>query len=123
MATLQTIQDFIRLNSKEEVLKFHLTTKFTQKGIKATSRELDVLVLLYLFGGYNEQTENQFFEKVLQNNSKTTTRTIMNTISKFVKKGVIVKNKKKNRFVSEEYIPPLTSDIIGLHYKIINGTS
>ena len=114
------IEDNLVLPTKREVLKLHILTKLRTKRIPYTENELDVLVELSEFGGYDENSERDFLNRCVELKYRGSVDSTANVISKYVLAGVILKKKKRVRDLNPEFLPPITSKTVGLSYKIVN---
>ena len=120
---LEVINDIISLPTRRDVLKLHLYAKLQEKNIKATDTEVDVLMELYDFGGYDEASEKEFFDRCVSKGYRRSYESVRNVISKFVSNNVILKIQKKNREINESFIPRVNTPYVGLEYKVINATT
>lgn len=120
---IQIIEDFITLPSKRDVLRLYLYTKLLENQIKATDTEIEVLMELYDFGGVYEgiDQEKAFFDLCIKKNHRRSYASVGNVLSKFVLNGVLLKPKKHHRQLNDMYLPRISTNVVGLNYKIINN--
>lgn len=122
MSQIPVITEHIRLHSKRDVLRLHLYTKFLENSIKATNTELDVLMELYDFGGFqSKEEERDFFASCIDKGYRNTDQSVRNVLAKFTKNGVLDRPKLHHRSLKESFIPSIDSEIVGLKYSIINA--
>ena len=77
---------------------------------------------LYDFGRAYEgvEQEKQFFDICVKRKRRRSYASVGNVISKFVTSGVLLKPKKHHRELNPEYLPDISSDLVGLNFKILN---
>lgn len=111
--------DVILLPSKKDVLRVHLYVKFIQYGIQPYENDLDIVLELYCFGGYNNsESQDKFFDICLEKKYKKSRQSIRNTLSKYTNLGVFEKPKNTILSVSEKFIPSVECDKLALLHKI-----
>jgi len=116
---IKAITDKVLLKHRREVVKLHLYFKFLQYGIKPYESDLDIIVELYLFGGYtNAEEQNKFLELCKSKKLRKTDQSIRNTISKYINMGVFEKPKNRMLKISDKFIPSLKCDRIILQHII-----
>lgn len=116
---IRAITDKVLLKNRKEVVKLHLYFKFLQHGIKPYESDLDIIVELYLFGGYkNAEEQNRFLELCKSKKLRKTDQSIRNTISKYINIGVFEKPKNRMLKISDRFIPSLECDRIVLQHII-----
>lgn len=120
--SIPVIQDRVRLRSKRDVLRLFLYTKLTERGIKFSESELDVLIELHLIGGYYDtDRETIFFNTCINHKFRTSFQSVRNVLTRFVNLGVIKKPKIHQRYISPDYLPAIESDIVGLMFFVSNA--
>lgn len=118
---IPVLEDKIRLRSKREVLRLFLYTKLIEKGIVFSSSELDVLMELYEMGGYYDiDNELSFFNQCIDKKYRNSLQSVRNVLTKFVNLGVVKKPKIHKRFISEDYLPQIDSEQVGLMFFVSN---
>ena len=116
---IKAITDRVLLKNRREVVKLHLYFKFLQHGIKPYESDLDIIVELYLFGGYkNAEEQNKFLGLCKSKKLRKTDQSIRNTISKYINMGVFEKPKNRMLKISDRFIPSLECDRIVLEHII-----
>ena len=111
--------DKVLLQDKRDVLRGHLYLKFLQYGIQPYENDLDIIIELYCFGGYeNAQKQDQFFDLCLEKKYKKSKQSIRNTLSKYTNLGVFEKPRNTSLSVSPKYIPPIEFDRLLLQHTI-----
>lgn len=116
---IKLIKEVMLLKNRKDVLRLHIYTKLLSVGVIPYDKDLDVLVALYEFGGYKNDTQQQnFFKLCLDDSLKKSVQSIRNTLAKYTKIGILDKTKNNVRFISEKWLPTLNGDKIVLDYKI-----
>lgn len=119
---IPVIEDKIILNNKREVMRLFLYIKLLEKGVKTSNTELNVLMELYEFGGYyNQEQETHFFTKCINSKFRTSDQSIRNVLTKFKNVGVVKKVKIHQRYISEEFLPKIDSQMVGLMFFVSNA--
>src|ERR1700760_4827680 len=119
---IPVIEDRIQLPTKRDVLRLLLYTKLLEKGIEFSDSELDVLMELHTIGGYYDtDKEAEFFNNCITQKYRTSHQSIRNVLTKFVNAGVIRKPSIHQRYVSEDYLPQIDSEIVGLNFLVHNA--
>lgn len=119
---IPVIEDRVRLQTKREVLRLLLYTKLTEKGIQFSESELDVLMELHQLGGYCDvDQEGEFITSCITKRFRRSVQSTRNVVTKFVNHGVIRKSKSHQRFVSNDYLPAIEADVIGLMFFVSNA--
>lgn len=112
-------EDVVLLSEKRDVLKMHLYLKFLQYGIRPLENDMDIILELYLFGGYkNSEEQGRFISTCLEKGHKKTNQSVRNTLSKYVNIGVFDKPKNTVLQVNEKFIPKVQCDKLALFHKI-----
>ena len=116
---IKVLKDKSLLSSKRDVLRIHLYYKLIQNGIKPFDKDIDIMIELYMFGGYsNSEQQNDFISLCIKKGFKKVEQSVRNTISKYVSNGVFIKPKNTVLYLSENYIPKMEYDKIMLQYTI-----
>lgn len=114
---IKSFQDVVLLSDKKDVLRVHLYLKFIQYGIQPYENDLDIVLELYCFGGYDSgEKQDQFFNLCLEKKFKKSKQSIRNTLSKYTNLGVFEKRKNKTLTVSDKYIPNVKFDKVVLQH-------
>lgn len=93
--------------------------KFIENGIQPFENDIDMIIELYFFGGYNSrETQKRFFDACLEKKFKRTQQSIRNTLSKYTTMGVLEKPKNLVLTVNEKYIPKVDCDKLVLQHVI-----
>lgn len=113
------IKDKVLLSTKKDILKLHLYLKFLQFGLKPFENDLDIIVELYLFGGYkNTEEQSKFIRLCIEKNLRKSEQSVRNTLSKYVTNGVFEKPKNASLFINEKFLPSIKFDKLILEYFI-----
>lgn len=116
---IKALTDRVLLETKRDVVKLHLYFKFLQHGIKPYESDIDIIVELYMFGGYsNSHQQKDFLALCKAKNFRKTEQSVRNTISKYINIGVFEKPKNSVLRVSEKFIPSVICDRIVLQHII-----
>ena len=116
---IKAFSDTILLPTKRDVLKFHISLMLAQKQIKASDADIDVMIELYEFGGYNNSTEQEsFIKSCIDKNLRKSKQSVRNTLSKYVGLGVFKKKKNTVLHISEDYLPKVDCSKLVLLHKI-----
>lgn len=115
---IKSFNDSVLLSSKKDVLRVQLYTKLIQFSIQPFETDMDIIIELYCFGGYNEDTQRKFFDICLEKRYKKTEQSIRNTLSKYTALGVLEKPKNRKLFVSSKFIPAVECDLLVLRNTI-----
>jgi hypothetical protein len=108
---IKVLQDKILLQEKKDVLRWHLYGKFLQYNIKPFENDLDILLELYEFGGYdNAEEQSLFIERCLTKGLRKSSQSVRNTLSKYTKLKVLDKPKNKKIHLSDKFIPQVKCD-------------
>lgn len=118
---IKSFPDTIVLPSKRDVLRVHLYTKLIENGIRPYEKDMEMLLELYIFGGYNKETQKSFFDSCLEKRYKRTEQSIRNTLSKYTSLGVLEKPKNQVLYVSGDYIPSVQFDLLVLQHKVTHA--
>ena len=121
MADIPLIKDKIKVNSKLDLIKIHLYIKLITNNISASDSELTLLSSLYLQNGINNKEEmDKFFEYCLKEKIRMSVQSVRNILARFTELKVLNKPKINQRFISEEYLPFISGDVIAFNYIIFN---
>lgn len=113
------ITDRVLLPNKKDVIKVHLYLKFIQYGIKPFENDLDIILELYLFGGYkNTEEQSRFIKLCIDKNLRKSEQSVRNTLSKYVSNGVFEKPKNASLYLSNKFLPDIKFDKLILEYFI-----
>jgi hypothetical protein len=116
---IKSFSDRILLPYKKDVFRVHLYLKFIQYGIQPFENDIDIILELYLFGGYsNAEEQDSFFKLCLEKNYKKSKQSIRNTLSKYTNLGVLGKPKNTQLTVNERFIPKVECDKILLQHIV-----
>ena len=118
---IKSFPDTIVLPSKRDVLRVHLYTKLIENGIRPYEKDMEMLLELYIFGGYNKETQKSFFDTCLEKRYKKTEQSIRNTLSTYTSLGVLEKPKNQILYVSNNYIPSVHFDLLVLQHKVTHA--
>lgn len=116
---IKSITDKVLLNDKKDVIRLHLYFKLLQYNIKALENDIEIMIELYTFGGYNtpEQQYN-FIELCMKKKLKKSNQSLRNTLSKYVKLKVFDKPKNSILSINTKFMPILECDKLVLSYTV-----
>lgn len=116
---IKAFSDTVLLPTKRDVLRIHLYFKMIQYGIKPFENDIDLILELYLFGGYsNTEEQISFISLCMEKDLKKSEQSIRNTLSKYVSMGVFEKKRNTQLKVSEKFIPSVECSKLLLKYTI-----
>jgi hypothetical protein len=116
---IKAFTDRVLLPEKKDVLRIHLYFKLVQYGIKPFENDMDIILELYLFGGYNNTAEQSSFIKTcMEKKLKKSAQSVRNTLSKYVGLGVFDKPKNAVLHLNAKYIPHVECDKLMLQHVI-----
>lgn len=115
------IKDNIRLKAKKDVILTHLYLKGKEYEIHLSEGVRELLFVLFEFGEVNSKQDFDKFIKICNQNTSLKSRdTVRNELSALTTKGVIINNGKYSKRISDNWLPDVNDDQIGLEYKILN---
>lgn len=109
------------LPTMRDVFRVHLYTKLIENGIQPFENDIDMILELYLRGGYDGETQREFIEMCLEKRYKKSEQSLRNALSKYTTLGVLHKPKNRKLFVTEKYIPQIDCDLLVLQPKITHA--
>lgn len=116
---IKAFSDKVLLKNKEDVLRLHLYTKLLQYGIKPFENDIDIILDLYLFGGYNNGEEQaKFIKQCLDKKMKKTDQSVRNVLSKYTKLKVFDKPRNKVLKLNDKYLPTISFDRLVLQHLV-----
>lgn len=116
---IMAIKDKVLLTNKKDVLRLHLYFKFIEHKVEPCEKDMNIMLELYLFGGYsNAKEQAAFIQNCLDKGLKRSAQSLRNTLSKYVGKGVLDKPKNRVLKVNEKFIPSVTCDKLVLQHII-----
>lgn len=116
---IKSFSDKVLLDGKKDVLRLHLYLKLLQFGIKPFENDIDIILELYLFGGYsNSEQQTKFIDICMQKGLKKSEQSVRNTLSKYVNIGIFDKPKNSVLTINDKFIPKVECDRIVLEHKI-----
>jgi hypothetical protein len=115
---IKSFPDIIVLPTKRDVLRVHLYSKLIEFGIPPFENDIDIILELYHYGGYNDDTQKGFFDICLEKKYKKSVQSVRNTLSTYTSLGVLEKPKNKQLFVSDKFIPTVECDLLVLEHKV-----
>lgn len=116
---LKSLSDKVLLPTKRDVLRVHLYFKLLQYEIKPFENHIDIIIELYMFGGYhNAEQQSTFIQICIDKKLKKSNQSLRNVLSKYVKKGVFEKPNNTVLFLNEKFIPSLDCDKVVLQHAI-----
>lgn len=116
---IKSFSDRILLPNKKDVLRVHLYTKLLQHGIKPYKYDIEILIELYCFGGYNNSEEqSSFFKICLDKGYKRTIQSVRNTLSTYTTLKVLDRPRNSILHVNKDFIPQTVFDKLVLQHMI-----
>lgn len=116
---VKSFKDKVLLKRRSEVLRLHLYMRFLQYGIKPYENDMDIIIELYLFGGYkNPEEQAEFINSCLKKKLKKSDQSIRNTLSKYVSLGIFEKPKNSILYISEDFVPKVEFDKLILQHTV-----
>lgn len=116
---IKAFEDKVLLPNKRDVLKVHLYFKLLQFGIRPLENDMEIIIELYLFGGYNSPKEQyKFIEHCLEKKLKKSNQSLRNTLSQYVNIGVFDKSKNSSLHLNSKFIPQVDCDKLVLNHII-----
>lgn len=116
---IKSFSDKVLLPTKRDVLRIHLYFKLLQYGIRPYENDIDIILELYLFGGYTNSDEQAIFIKqCVDKKYKKSDQSLRNTLSKYVSMGVFNKPKNTTLYINEQFIPTIQCDKLVLQHLI-----
>ena len=114
-----SVSDKVLLPSKRDVLRTHLYMRLLQYGIRPFENDINIILELYLFGGYsNSEEQSIFIQHCMDKKYKRSNQSVRNTLSKYVVMGVFDKPRNTVLLLNEKFIPSLQCDKIVLSHII-----
>lgn len=109
-----------KIQSKLEMIRFHLIVKFFEMKHHPEESALDVLVHLHDVGGISSKEENDsFIDYCVKNKLRGSAQSVRNVLSMYTELGLLVKPKNCIRHFKEPLLPELP-EIFVLSYCITN---
>lgn len=119
---IKSFIDKVLLPDKKDVLRVHLYLKFLEHGIVPYENDMNIILELYQFGGYNNsEKQDEFFDLCLEKKYKKSKQSIRNTLSKYTNLGVFEKPRNTSLSVSSKYIPPIEFDRLLLQHVVTHA--
>lgn len=116
---IKSVSDTVLLPHKRDVLRVHLYFKLLQHGIKPHENDIDIILELYLFGGYTNSEQQATFIKICMDKKlKKSDQSVRNTLSKYVNAGVFKKPRNTTLSLDDRFLPLVQCDKIVLKHLI-----
>lgn len=116
---IKSFSDTVLLQEKNDVLRVHLYFKLVQFGVKPFENDMDIILELYQFGGYNNAEEQaRFIDMCIEKGLKKSAQSVRNTLSKYVSMGIFDKPKNTILHVNNKFIPKENCDRLVLQHTI-----
>lgn len=116
---IKALKEKVLLEEKRDVLRIHLYFKLVENHIKPFENDMDIMLELYLFGGYsNTDQQSQFIDMCIKKGLKKSSQSLRNTLSKYVSMGIFDKPKNTILYVNERYLPKVECDRLILQHII-----
>lgn len=111
---IKVFKDRVLLKEKRDVIRVHLYIKLLGNGIRPHSNDVEMLIDLYLLGGYPDRSvQKEYIQSCLGKNLKRSEQSVRNTLSKYTNLKVLNKiysGKNSNLKVSDDYLPSVPFD-------------
>lgn len=105
---IKRLTDTALLGNVKDVMRVHLYFKLLQNGIRPFETDMDIILELYFFGGYdNVEEQAEFINICLNKKYRRSYQSVRNTISKYIGIGVFDKPKNTILHVNEKFIPKI----------------
>lgn len=119
---IKAFSDRVLLPDRKDVLRHHLYLKLLQFGIRPYENDIDIILELYMFGGYNNIDEQlKFIELCLEKGLRKSPQSVRNTFSKYINMGVFEKPKNTVLRVSDKFIPKVKCDKLALTHTVTHA--
>ena len=116
---ITALKDKVLLGNKRDVLRIHLYFKLVENGIKPFENDMEIMLELYIFGGYSNATQQaNFINNCIKKGLKKSSQSLRNTLSKYVSMGIFEKPKNTILYVNEKYLPKVECDRLILQHII-----
>ena len=116
---MKLFSDKIILPNKRNVLKVHLYTRFLEYNLQPSENDLDILVELYCFGGYQgKDMQEKFITLCLEKKYMKSKQSVRNTLSRYTNLGVLDKPRNLMLSLNERYIPKVECDKLFLQHIV-----
>lgn len=116
---VKAFADKVLLPKRSDTLRVHLYFKLLQYSIKPFENDIDIILGLYMFGGYsNAEEQSKFIDMCLSAKLKKSEQSVRNTLSKYVNIGVFDKPKNSTLSVNEKFLPKVDCDKLVLQHII-----
>lgn len=113
------IEETITFPEKDSLISTHFYLQLKKYGIPISPKDLGLLVELYKLGGYsNKEEQATFFQTCLDKKFKKTIQSVRNTLNKYTERGILLKPKNSQRFISEDFSPAYSDIKLGIIYKM-----
>lgn len=117
--TIKSISEKFLLPDKRDIIKLHLYLKLIQYNIKPFENHMDIIIELYLFGGYsNPEEQEKFIQTCLSKKLRKSDQSLRNALSQYVELKVFSKPKNSSLYVNEKFLPKIESDKLVLEYTL-----
>ena len=116
---IKSFSDIILLPDRKDVLRVHLYTKLIQHGVRPFENDIDIILELYTFGGYNTAEEqSKFIQNCIHKGLKKSPQSVRNTLSKYVSMGIFDKPKNTHLSLNSKFLPEVDCDKLVLLHKV-----
>lgn len=116
---IKRFSDTVLLPTKRDVLRVHLYFKFLQYNIRPFENDIDVILELYMFGGYsNAEEQSRFINQCIEKGLRKSAQSLRNTLSKYVNMGIFDKPRNTSLSVNTKYIPDVKADKLIIQHLI-----
>lgn len=116
---IKKFSDTVLLPTKRDVLRLHLYFRLLEHNIRPFENDIDVILELYLFGGYkNSEEQNRFISTCIDKGLRKSAQSLRNTLSKYVSIGIFEKPKNTILYINPKFIPNVDCDKLVLQHTI-----
>lgn len=112
---ISLVEDRIKLESKEDLLKVHIMIKCFEKGVTLSMAEIGVLAELHVLG-YGEP----FYSSCVNKGYFKTKQTVRNAVSRMGELEILESKKRGQRSINPDYLPAVTADKVLFRYLVSN---
>lgn len=117
---IPVVKHNFKLNTKRDMVRFHILVKCYELGHHPEQSALDVLEHLYNVKGIkNKEENNQFIKYCVTNKLRGSAQSVRNVLSMYTELGLLIKPKNCVRYFKEVLLPELP-EIFVLSYFVTN---
>jgi hypothetical protein len=108
---IKVLSDKILLGERSDVIRLYIYAKLMEYGIKPYEHDVNIILELYIIGGYsNKKEQSKFIQTCLEKRFKRTEQSVRNTLSKYTSLKVLHKPRSLALILSEDFLPEIICD-------------